>query len=113
MKIMGLKEISSFPTRSLPSFRANVNKTPLAPMKRFQRQVRLPQLPENPRGAFRALLNRQSIFHSHRGKTFEKLDNTRAAISAYEKAKYYKPSDVSLAKQVQNLRLERLQNLKA
>jgi len=113
MKIMGIKEITSFPSRDRPSFRANVNKTPLAPIKRFHRQVRLPQLPENPRSAFRALLTRQSIFHSHRGKTFEKLDNTRAAISAYQKAKFYKPSDVSLAKQVQNLRLERLQNLKA
>lgn len=82
-------------------------------MKRFQKQIRLPLLTENPRSAFRALLNRQSSFHSHRGKTFEKLDNTRAAISAYEKAKYYKPSDISLAKQVHGLRLERLQNLKA
>ncbi len=112
MKTMGLYGISPFPKRSLSSFRATVNKTPLAPMKRFQTQVRLPRLPENPRVAFSALLNRQSIFHSHRGKTFEKLGNTRAAISAYEKAKYYKPSDISLAKQVQNLRLERLQNLK-
>lgn len=112
MRIMGLTGMSHFRPRKISIFRPAVNSSPLSPMKRFQKDVRLPQLPEDPRGALRSFLDRQRNFHFHRGKIYEKMHNTRAAISAYERAKYYKPSDVSLVKQVQDLRIDRLQNLK-
>ncbi len=110
---MSITGMSFFRSQRMSAFRPPVNRTPLAPMKRFQRQVRLPRLPENPRDSLRSLLNRQRDFHFQRGKLYEKMQNPRAAISAYEKAKYYKPSDISLVKQVHNIRLDRIQNLKA
>ena len=82
-------------------------------LKRFKRETRLPSLPKDPRAAVRRMLERKSNFHRQIGSSFEKLKNPRAAIRAYEHAKHYTPSDMSLFKNSLRIRINFFRELKA
>jgi len=85
----------------------------LAPMKRFKKELPVPQLGQQPNLSLEKVRIRQKEFYSHRGQVYEKLQNTSAAIASYQKASYYEPSDSNLYGQIKRLKIQSLTNLKA
>ena len=65
---------------------------------RARREAGLSDFSRETREAVRKMLVRKSDFHRGLGRSFEKLNNPRAAIRAYEHAKHYTPADITLVK---------------
>ncbi len=85
----------------------------LAPMKRFKKELPVPQLGQQPDLSLEKIRVRQKEFYSHRGQVYEKFKNTTAAIASYQKASYYEPSDSNLYGHIKRLKIQNLTNLKA
>jgi len=85
----------------------------LAPMKRFKKELPVPQLNKQANLSLEKVRVRQKEFYSHRGQVYEKLQNTSAAIASYQKASYYEPSDSNIYSQIKRLKIQSLANLKA
>jgi hypothetical protein len=78
-----------------------------------QRGVGLSNFSRETREAVRKMLGRKSDFHRGLGKSFEKLNNPRAAIRAYEHAKHYAPADMTLVKETLKVRASFFRELRA
>lgn len=85
----------------------------LAPMKRFKKELPVPQASQQANLSLEKIRIRQKEFYSHRGQVYEKLQNTSAAIASYQKAACYEPSDPNLYSQIKRLKIQSLTNLKA
>lgn len=65
-----------------------------------------------PRSGIGNTLNKLSSFHQRRGKLLENLGKPLVAIRAYESAKYYQPENVSLYKELTNIRIQLIKGIK-
>ncbi|MGQ9842593.1 MAG: hypothetical protein ACUVRK_03420 [Spirochaetota bacterium] len=92
---------------------ADTHRDILAPMKRFKKDLPVPQASQQANLSLEKVRVRQKEFYSHRGKVYEKLQNTSAAIASYQKAAYYEPADSNLYSQIKRLKIQSLTNLKA
>jgi hypothetical protein len=99
--------------KRMSSVYADTHTDILAPMKRFKKELPIPQLVQQPNLSLEKVRIMQKEFYSHRGQVYEKLQNTSAAIASYQKASYYEPSDPNLYGQIKRLKIQSLTNLKA
>jgi hypothetical protein len=99
--------------KKMSSVYADTRNDILAPMKRFKKELPVPQLGQQPNLSLEKIRVRQKEFYSHRGQVYEKLQNTSAAIASYQKASYYEPSDSNIYSQIKRLKIQSLANLKA
>ncbi len=81
--------------------------------RKSERGTELVDFSRETRGAVRQMLNRKSEFHRGLGQSFVKLNNTRAAIRAYEHAKHYAPADMTLVNEALRLRTNLFRELRA
>ncbi len=111
MRISQINVNSIFVRKPGPTQKQPAVLTPAS--RRSQRGIGLSDFSRESRKAVRKMLVLKSNFHRGLGKSFEKLNNPRAAIRAYEHAKHYAPADMTLVKETLKVRSSFFRELRA